>query len=265
MGNLQPEDIMACLQGTAYMPMLEEGDGQEYAWFGSGIPDGGRAILTMDDIAQARMYVEQKDFANAVLVWQRVITNLKDFALPSHISEALEAYSQSQQDLQPFFNGIIDQLPSLYPNHRKDRKQCLALFAQGNFKGYFEYIKKTIYANTDSRYLRNFEMGLITVVNQRERPYFVTASNLMDEVEQWENSFLSSEIEPYLVFIKQWVGEVDEQQGEKRFLRDLASSLDFLSYSRKIKLPKDLQAEVDALLPHEARIKALIDGANCVK
>ena len=86
-GKLQPEDIMACLQGTAYMPTLEVDDGQEHAWFGSGIPDCGRARLTIDDIAKARLYADKKDFANAALMWQRVITDLKDFALPSHIFE----------------------------------------------------------------------------------------------------------------------------------------------------------------------------------
>lgn len=270
-GNLQPEDIMACLQGTAYMPTLEVGDGQDYAWFGSGIPDCGRARLTMDYIAKARLYVEQKHFANAVIMWEKVITNLKDFAQPSHIFEALEAYYQSQQDFQPFFNGVIDQLPTLYQNHRKDRKQCLDLLAQRKFEEFIKHINKTIHAkiDSDSKYLLNFEEGLITFKHQRQDPYFVADSKLMNAFDQWKTSFLSSEIasiskddsgdffeanggrelfEPYLACIKKRVNKLDKGQVEKISLWYLESSLEILSSISEIKLPKDLQDEVDTLL-----------------
>jgi hypothetical protein len=270
-GNLQPEDIMACLQGTAYMPTLEVGDGQDYAWFGSGIPDCGRARLTMDYIAKARLYVEQKHFANAVIMWEKVITNLKDFAQPSHIFEALEAYYQSQQDFRPFFNGVIDQLPTLYQNHRKDRKQCLDLLAQRKFEEFIKHINKTIHAkiDSDSKYLLNFEEGLITFKHQSQDPYFVADSKLMDAFDQWKTSFLSSEIasiskddsgdffeanggrelfEPYLACIKKRVNKLDKVQVEKISLWYLESSLEILSSISEIKLPKDLQDEVDTLL-----------------
>ncbi|MCX7342637.1 MAG: hypothetical protein NT128_00605 [Proteobacteria bacterium] len=281
--KLESQDIMACIRGTAYMPVLE--GNQEHAWFGSGIPDGGKAARAMDDITNARLCFERKEFSKAVELWKRVITTLRDFSCPEHIAEALEACTQSSQDSTTFLKSIVGYWPSLYPNHLEDRLQSFSSFAKGEFDSCYEQFS-TIREKTKNRRYETLEMGLITALNQRIRHYYIAVTKLEEHIKRWEDSFLSSEIatipttdqgeffeknggrkllEPYLTYIrKEGIEKIQASKTDKRFLRDIKFSLSSLSsmkFNRKIKLPQDLQKELEALLQHEEEIERLVSAS----
>lgn len=280
-GKLNSEDIMACMQGTAYMPVLEIGYGQEYAWFGSGIPNGGAAILVMDDIANARLCFERKDFHQTVELWKKIFATLRGFSRPGHVEEAIEACTKASEDCAVFLQSIVGYWPSVYPNHLQDRLQSFRFFVNEQSDEFFNQLS-FIHANTKKPVFsyETLEYGLVKALNKKLRPYLIAIEH-HERIKIWEESFLSNEIaaipttdngeffernrgralwRPYLDCIRNNVNEAIVRQNDKRFLEYLESCLATLSYTgnEEIKIPEDLQKEKEALLQQKDVIKELI-------
>lgn len=202
---LDAEDILNCMRGTAWEKPYAD-TGEDLAWYGCGVVDGGKALQACQLLLGARRLSEEKSFDKSLESWKAFLKMVKGHAKSTYILEianafkSLETYqeaspaTQKESILEEFYKEYLFFWPQLYENHSEERTKAFMLYEEGREEECFDLLIQMRDNNGDDTGNVGAEEALFSLLNKKRRPTYQSFHPANEKFNLWMESFTENDL-----------------------------------------------------------------------